>query len=332
MSTLGEIIERFRFETRDFSRICSAEAIGDGLSLFFQIPDYPIVEGTLFQRWQLVPEGGTPTALATDDNFELDYESGQLKLTGDWITTPPTAQTKLLWSWKWTHWSQAEVVRLINAGVRFLGQSYEIETEDDTLTTETGTYEYAVDAGVKRITKVELRRDSSCRWKTVRNWRTKSTAGVPRIAFSFDLGNMEMRVTTISRPSLFALTEPETEPGTEPEEDPEGGAGDIPPVYGAGGSESGYGSVPPWEGLVDQTLEDTGLPEEAIEPLLWYAIWMAYEGQLIHRSRDDAAQHAKEEVTITMRDLESRAAKIKTIFDLHYSHFQTELINGRLIP
>lgn len=297
MSTLGEIIERFRYETRDFARICSAEAVGDGVSLFFQIPDYPIVEDSLWVRLQT----GDEAPVDQTERWTVDLESGQFHLTGIWLTTPPSDEQKLLWSWQWTRWSQLELMNYVNAGVRYIGQEYEVEQEDDTLVTVDNTYEYAVPAGAKRITKVELRYSDDDRWRISHNWRSRTINGVPRIIFKFNPGEQQLRVTTVSRPTLFLTSEPDPLPDG-------------------------------WVSVLGQTLEDTGLPDEAFEPLLWYTLWQAFESKLTHRSRDDAAQHAKEESTVTMRDLEARSSKIKTIFDLHYGHFQTEYIEGRLVP
>ncbi len=298
MATLGEILTRVRSELRDLPRVANAEVAGDGVSIFFQLPDYPVVPDSLIMKVSVNEE-----VPAEDTDFELDEETGGLTLTGDWVTTPPDDTHKITWEWLYTHLSDADLYQIINSALRYVGQEYMLVLEDTDTTTSLDLVEYAAPVTAKRIVMVELNYENwgEDNWERTHKWVTRKVGNQLYIKFTRHPGNAPMRITYVARPTPF-ITE-EYEIGEEPEG---------------------------WTDVASQELSDTGLPDEALEPIIYYTLWMALERRILYRSRDDAAQHEKEETTVTMRDLEARSARMKMLFELHYSQFQTEYINGRL--
>jgi hypothetical protein len=301
--TLGQMLDAVKGGLRMSADWGTARATSDGVSARFHLPDYPVIDVDDMVV-MLEDDNGVLQVVSTAD-YTVDTETG-------WFTfdDPPSlkdddAPRAIQWSWRFRIYSDDELIRLINSGVRFVGRGYEQEVEDDTMSTEDEVYEYEAPEGASRITRIEVRWSDDYPWFQTRDWKSRKTAGVPRAIFEINPGVLDMRMTYIAAPVPFSLTDRPADPGA------------TPPVT---------------ELLVaDQLLTDTGLPAQAYDAVVHYAVWLALEQRINFRARDDAAQHNKAESNVTMRDLESRSSRVKTIFDLHYAQFQTEFLHGRLI-
>ena len=223
--------------------------------------------------------------------FELDA-------IGGWFAfdTPPLEDYQIQWTWKFAARSDSEMLSLINAGVRYIANDIRVEgLFDDTVETELFTWEYAAPEGATRITKVELCYDNELSpWAPYRHWETINKGGRLYVKFNRHPGIMWCRIWYDTKPLLFAGTLAN-------------------------------------EAYTEELTEATLLPETAFDPILHYAVWISLHRAVTYRSRDDAAQHAKEESSVTMRDLETRVAAAKTLFELHLSRFSSELQHGRII-
>jgi hypothetical protein len=303
-ATLGNILESVKSGLRLFDDWGTAHTSSDGVTSRFHLPDYPIID--VENMAVLVEDEDGVLQVLDPSEYEVDAETG-------WFTfnTPPDlkddgTERQIQWTWRFRIFSDTELIGLINAGVRYVGQEFYVGgSSDTTLTTDLYEYEYAAPAGAKRILSVELRTGSSQRWRETNKWRTRNVLGQLYVQFKFHPGIQEVRLNYIGRANAFSLVDREADDTADP---------------------------PVEELLVaDQTLLETGLPEDALDPIVHYACWQAFERRVIGRSRDDSAQHPKVETTVTMRDLESRATRLKLLFDLHYSQFVTEFPQGRII-
>jgi len=224
-------------------------------------------------------------------SYDLDEASGSFA-----FNSPPEVDIAIQWTWKWAAHSSEELISLINAGVRYIASDIKVEgLFDDTTETELFTWEYAAPEGATRIKKVELCYDNELSpWTPYHYWETINKEGQLYVKFNRHPGIMWCRMWYDVRPTPFLGTLTNG-------------------VY--------------TEDLATTTL----LPETAFDPILHYAVWIALHRAVTYRSRDDAAQHLKDEAAVTMRDLESRVSASKTLFELHLSRFSSEMDHGRLI-
>jgi len=300
--TLGQTLDAIHRELHLSDTWSYARATTDGATTYYKLPDYPVIDEATLQCTLVNPEDGGATILSTPSNYTLDALSG-----GFTLVTAYDEGLELHWKWKWSRFTDEDLISLVNAGVRYI--SLEIRLEglfDDTQTSELFVYEYEVPAGAYQITKVEVRSSEYDSWHKWNAWETLNLLGTLYVKFRHHPGIQEMRIFYNGRPLLFSPVDVPEDTGVEPH---------IPAIV-----------------VLDQELAaTTGLPEFAFDPLVAYVVWAVQNRILNYRSRDDAFQHAKEESSVTMRDLETRVSGAAVLRDLTISRFASELQDGRIV-
>ena len=298
MYSLQDVLEGVRRDLRDFYRSSQAKIVWDGVATRFTMPDVPIVDGSLV----MTITTGDATTETSSHYYEVNNDSGELFLTpDDPFSIPNIALNSLLrWQWQYTRYADGEIIALANAAVRWVGRGMRFKVME-TFDTDLLDWEYDVGGDVE-VDRVELRCIDSEPWRPTNRWETQERTdfdpitGEPTIVkavkFRSHPGIQKMRVHMRTRAA-----------GTFTTDDP----------------------------AASQFLFSTGLPETALDPVVACVVWQVLQRTLNYRSRDDAAQHQKQEGAVTMRDLETRVQASKVAFDIVYEQFRDEYTFGRIV-
>ncbi len=296
---LGDILDSVRRNLRILDDFSHAKAVGDGESVKYRLPDYPVVDAETLVCEKEATAGQEDYAVVSSNDYTVDEDNGFFT-----FDTAPALDIGIRWTWKWRTFEDDDLIELVNAGVRYLAPDITpLETVDDTLTTTSDEREYAV-TGAERVTRVELRLEDTDPWLTVHDWRSIRTATGITVHFTADVNECEMRVTYLTLPTAFSLIDIPEDPG--------------PPIV-------------PAVLVLDQLLTSTSLSETAYDPLVAFVVWQLMTRIWRRRGINDLAQNQKEESEVTMRDLQALENHSRVLFELNLARFSSDMPHGRLV-
>ena len=301
MYTLKDVVDAVRHDLRDFPRSSTANVIWDGLATRFTLPDIPVVDNSVVMM--LTTQASETPSTVGSQYYTVANDTGELLL----ISTSPTdipglaANVLLRWQWMYTRYSEEEIIDLVNRAVRWVGKGIRFKVQQE-FSTDLNEWEYDVAGEGYELDRVELRCVDTEAWRPTNRWETQERT-------EFD------PITGV--PTVFKSVKFRTHPGIQ--------------TMRVHMRTMAQAIFDPASSLDSQPLSATMLPETAFDPMVAYVVWQVLQRTLNFRSRDDAAQHQKQEGVVTMRDLETRVQASKLAFDIVYEQFRDEYTFGRIV-
>ena len=299
MYTLQDVVDAVRRDLRDFPRSSTANVYWDGVATRFTLPDVPVVGNSTVMT---VTAQETPVTVGSQ-YYTVANDTGEVLL----IDTDPAhvvglaSGALLRWQWMYTRYSDPEIIALANSAVRWVGRGIRFKVRQE-FTTDLNEWEYDVAGEGYELDRVELRCVDTEAWRPTNRWETQERT-------EFD------PITGV--PTVFKSVKFRTHPGIQ-----------TMRVHMRTMAQAIFDPASP---LDSQPLSATMLPETAFDPMVAYVVWQMLQRTLNFRSRDDAAQHQKQEGAVTMRDLETRVQGSKVAFDIVYEQFRDEYTFGRIV-